>query len=159
ALEDFAILYRTNAQSRALEEALARHEMPYIMVGGTRFYDRKEVKDVLAYLRALINPRDDVSLKRIVNTPPRDIGKTTLDPVLDVARKDAAPLEQAMRKTIDMGLAGGRAARALEAFLTLMADLRAELKTASPSRLVATVIESTRFEAHLEKTAPADAAS
>ncbi|HKB07921.1 MAG TPA: UvrD-helicase domain-containing protein [Candidatus Polarisedimenticolia bacterium] len=159
ALEDFAILYRTKAQSRALEEALARHQMPYIVVGGTRFYDRREVKDVLAYLRALLNPRDDVSLKRIVNTPPRDIGKTTLDTVLDVARKDAAPLEQAMRKTIDLGLAGGRAARALEGFLGLMADLRAELQTGPPSRLVAAVIERTLFEAHLEKTAPVDAAS
>jgi DNA helicase-2/ATP-dependent DNA helicase PcrA len=159
ALEEFAILYRTNAQSRALEEALARHELPYIVVGGTRFYDRKEVKDVLAYLRALINPRDDVSLKRIVNTPPRDIGRTTLDTVQDVARKDSASLERAMRKAIDMGLVGGRAARALEAFMTLMADLRAELQAGPPSRLVAAVIERTRFAAHLEKSAPGDAAS
>ena len=74
-LEDVAVLYRTNAQSRALEEALARHGVPYIVIGGTRFYDRKEVKDVLAYLRALLNPRDDVSLRRIVNTPSRDIGR------------------------------------------------------------------------------------
>jgi len=159
ALEDIAILYRTNAQSRALEEALARHEMPYIMVGGTRFYDRREVKDVLAYLRALLNPRDEVSLKRIVNTPPRDIGRTTLDTVLDVARKDTASLEEAMRKTIDLGLAGGRAARALEAFLTLMTDLRAEMKTLPASRLVAAVIERTRLTAHLEKSAPGDAAA
>jgi len=159
ALEDVAILYRTNAQSRALEEALARHEVPYIVVGGTRFYDRKEVKDVLAYLRALLNPRDDVSLKRIVNTPLRDIGRTTLDTVLHVARKDTAPLEQAMRKAVDMGLVGGRAARALEAFLTLMSDLRAELKTRPPSGVVASIIERTGFEAYLERSAPGDAAS
>ena len=157
ALEDFAILYRTNAQSRALEEALARHELPYIVVGGTRFYDRKEVKDVLAYLRALLNPRDDVSLKRIVNTPPRDIGRMTLDTVLDIARKDTSPLEDAMRKAVDMGLVGGRGARALTAFLTLMADLRAELKTLPASRLVAAIIGRTGFEAHLEKAAPGDA--
>src|SRR6267154_1086479 len=76
-LEEMAILYRTNAQSRSFEEALARASVPYIVVGGTRFYDRKEIKDVVAYLRVLINPRDDVSLKRILNVPPRDIGRTT----------------------------------------------------------------------------------
>ncbi|HKN47455.1 MAG TPA: UvrD-helicase domain-containing protein, partial [Candidatus Polarisedimenticolia bacterium] len=79
ALEEMAVLYRTNAQSRSFEEALARASIPYVMVGGTRFYDRKEIKDVLAYVRALLNPRDDVSLRRIVNVPPRDIGRTTLD--------------------------------------------------------------------------------
>jgi ATP-dependent DNA helicase UvrD/PcrA len=158
-LEDIAILYRTNSQSRALEEALARHGVPYIVVGGTRFYDRKEVKDVLAYLRGLLNPRDDVSLRRIVNLPPRDIGKTTLDAVLDVARKDGASIEEAMRKTIDLGLVGGRSVRALESFLTLMADLRAETGTAPPSALVASVIERTGFEAYLERASPGDAAS
>jgi DNA helicase-2/ATP-dependent DNA helicase PcrA len=158
-LEDIAVLYRTNAQSRALEEALARHRMPYIIVGGTRFYDRKEIKDVLAYLRAVLNPRDDVSLKRIVNVPPRDIGRTTLDVVTDVARKEIAPLEEAMRRTIDMGLVGGRAAKALQGFLALMADLRAGAGGSSPSRLVGTVIERAGFEAHLERTAPGDATS
>ncbi len=158
-LEDIAILYRTNAQSRALEEALARHEVPYIVVGGTRFYDRKEVKDVLAYLRALLNPRDDVSLRRIVNTPARDLGKTTLDIVVDVARKDKASWEEAMRKTIDLGLVGGRAARALEGFLALMASLRSGLTSLPPSGLAASVIESTGFEAHLQRTSPGDAAS
>ena len=158
-LEDIALLYRTNAQSRALEEALARHQVPYIVIGGTRFYDRKEVKDILAYLRALLNPRDDVSLKRIVNTPARDIGKTTLDSVLDVARKDTTPVEEAMRKTIDLGLVGGRSARALETFLSLMSDLRSELGSQPPSRLVASIIERTGFETYLERTSPGDAAS
>jgi DNA helicase II / ATP-dependent DNA helicase PcrA len=158
-LEDIALLYRTNAQSRALEEALTRHQVPYIVIGGTRFYDRKEVKDVLAYLRALLNPRDDVSLKRIVNTPARDIGKTTLDAVLEVARKDTAPVEEAMRKTIDLGLVGGRSARALETFLSLMSDLRSELGSQPASRLVASIIERTGFETYLERTSPGDAAS
>jgi ATP-dependent DNA helicase UvrD/PcrA len=158
-LEDIALLYRTNAQSRALEEALARNQVPYIVIGGTRFYDRKEVKDVLAYLRALLNPRDDVSLQRIVNTPSRDIGKTTLDAVLDVARKDTVSVEEAMRKTIDLGLVGGRSARALESFLALMSDLRAELGSQPPSRLVASIIERTGFETFLERTSPGDAAT
>src|SRR2546427_5101547 len=81
----------------------------------------------------------------------------TLDTVLDIARKDTSPLEEAMRKAVDMGLVGGRGARALTAFLTLMADLRSELTSRSPSRLVADIIERTGFEAHLEKSAPGDA--
>lgn len=76
--KDFAILYRTNAQSRTLEESLLRTGMPYMLVGGTRFYERKEVKDVLAYMRLIGNPADSVSLKRIINTPPRGIGPAAL---------------------------------------------------------------------------------
>ncbi len=159
ALEEIAVLYRTNAQSRALEEAMSRAGLPYIVVGGTRFYDRREVRDLVAYLRAIVNPRDDVSLRRIVNTPPRDIGKTTLDTVLDVARKNGAPLEEAIRTTLDLSLVGQRAAKALQVFLSLMSELRSEARDAQPSRLVATVIARTGFDAHLEKTSPGDAAS
>ncbi|HYS78267.1 MAG TPA: UvrD-helicase domain-containing protein, partial [Candidatus Dormibacteraeota bacterium] len=151
-LEDVAVLYRTNAQSRALEEALARHQVPYIVVGGTRFYDRREVRDVLAYLRTVLNPRDDVSLRRIVNTPSRDIGTTTLDAVLDTARKDSSSIEEAMLRTIDAGAVGGRAAKALRGFLALLSALREEAKTASPARLAAAVIERAGFEAYLERT-------
>jgi len=158
-LEEIAVLYRTNAQSRALEETLARHQVPYIIVGGTRFYDRKEVKDVLAYLRALLNPRDDVSLKRIVNVPARDIGRATLDIVAEVARETSVSFEEAMRTAAGTGRVGGRAARALQAFLDLMAGLRAGIQTMTPGRLVTAIIERTAFEAYLEKTAPGDAAS
>jgi ATP-dependent DNA helicase UvrD/PcrA len=159
ALEEIAVLYRTNAQSRSFEEALARSGLPYIIVGGTRFYDRKEIKDVVAYLRALLNPRDDVSLKRIVNVPARDIGRTTLDTVFDVQRKDASSLEDAVRRTLDLGLVAGRAAKALRRFLDLMADLRREAADAQPSRLVRSILERTAFADHLEKSAPADAAA
>ena len=158
ALEEMAVLYRTNAQSRSFEEALARAELPYVVVGGTRFYDRREVKDVLAYLRAILSPRDDVSLRRIVNVPPRDIGRTTLDIVQDVARKDGGSVEEAIRKTIALRLVAGRAARALQTFLDLMAELRREAAAASPSRLVAAILERTAFGDYLEKGAPGDAA-
>src|SRR5690606_34731639 len=76
---DFAILYRTNAQSRAIEETFMKASIPYQMVGGTKFYDRKEIKDMLAYLRLIVNPDDDISFVRVVNEPKRGIGKTTLD--------------------------------------------------------------------------------
>jgi DNA helicase-2/ATP-dependent DNA helicase PcrA len=156
-LEEMAVLYRTNAQSRSFEEALTRAEIPYIVVGGTRFYDRREIKDLLAYLRAILNPRDDVSLKRIVNVPARDIGRTTLDVVQDAARKDGAPLEQAIGRVLDLGLVAGRASKALKGFLDLMADLRSGAEAAEPSRLVARIIERAGFEEHLERTAPGDA--
>lgn len=76
---DIAVLYRTNAQSRAIEESFVRSGIPYTIVGGTRFYDRQEIKDIMAYLRALQNPRDDVSVKRIINIPKRGIGTTTVE--------------------------------------------------------------------------------
>src|SRR5204863_8028132 len=81
---DFVVLYRTNAQSRAVENALRRSAIPYQLTGGISFYERREVKDVLAYLRALVQPRDSVSWFRVLNVPGRGIGKTTLDRVRDV---------------------------------------------------------------------------
>ena len=92
AFSDFAILYRTNAQSRALEDGLRTSGISYIIVGGVRFYDRKEVKDVLAYLRVLCNPLDSISLHRIINYPPRKIGKATLAKMEKFARKRGVSL-------------------------------------------------------------------
>ncbi|MGH9798702.1 MAG: ATP-dependent helicase, partial [Candidatus Polarisedimenticolia bacterium] len=158
-LDDVALLYRTNAQSRTFEEALTRASIPYIVVGGTRFYDRREVRDLLAYLRAILNPRDDMSLRRIVNTPPRDIGKTTLEMVLDVQRREGGTLKDAIRRTADRQRLPGRATRALQGFLALLTGLREEAADLVPSRLVAAIIERSGFVPYLEKSAPGDAAS
>src|SRR4030095_16372716 len=91
-----AVLYRTNAQSRAIEDALMREGVPYRIIGGVRFYERKEIKDALAYLRLLVNPHDDVSFRRIVNVPARGIGKSVLDALdaieLEDDHADATPL-------------------------------------------------------------------
>ncbi len=84
---DFAILYRTNAQSRAMEDALRKRDIPYRIYGGLSFYQRKEIKDVLAYLRLLVNPKDEESLKRIINYPPRGIGQTTVDKLVVASKK------------------------------------------------------------------------
>jgi len=158
-LDDVGILYRTNAQSRLLEEALARHGVPYVMVGGTRFYDRKEVRDVLAYVRAVVNPRDDASVRRIINLPPRDIGKTTIEAVLETARAAALPLGEAIPRAIEAKAVTARAARALQGFLDLMTELRREGRDLPPSRLVARIISRTGFDAHLHAAFPGDAAA
>ncbi|HEU4401297.1 MAG TPA: UvrD-helicase domain-containing protein [Candidatus Polarisedimenticolia bacterium] len=158
-LEEVAILYRTNAQSRSFEEALTRAAMPYIVVGGTRFYDRREIKDVIAYVRLLLNPRDDVSLRRIVNVPPRDIGRATLDTLLDLARRDASSLEEAIRKTVDLALVPGRAGKALRGFLDLLADLRRAAGDVTPSRLLKAIIDRTGFQSYLQAGAEGDAAA
>jgi DNA helicase II / ATP-dependent DNA helicase PcrA len=87
ALSEMAVFYRTNAQSRLLEEALAAEGIPYHIVGGVRFYARLEIKDILAYLRLLENPVDEISLKRIINVPPRGIGAATVERVAELARQ------------------------------------------------------------------------
>jgi len=158
-LEEMAVLYRTNAQSRSLEEALARAHVPYVMVGGTRFYDRKEIKDLVAYLRAIVSPRDEVSLRRIVNLPPRDIGKATIEAVLDLARRERAPFEEAIRRAIGSETVSRRPAKALQAFLDLMADLRASAAELPPSRLVEAIVRRTAFDEHLKTSSPGDAAA
>ena len=89
---DMAVLYRTNAQSRAIEESLVRWRIPYVVVGGLRFYDRREIKDLLSYLRLLINPADTVSLLRVINVPKRGIGKTTIQRLTDAANQLGIPL-------------------------------------------------------------------
>src|SRR6185312_15271466 len=91
-----AILYRTNAQSRTIEDALMRENIPYKIIGGVRFYERKEIKDALAYLKLIINPHDDVSLRRVINVPPRGIGKGVMDSLQAISPEavvaDAPPL-------------------------------------------------------------------
>ncbi|QQK75367.1 DNA helicase PcrA [Salicibibacter cibarius] len=102
--QDFAILYRTNAQSRVMEELFVKSNIPYQMVGGTKFYDRKEIKDVLAYLRVIANPDDDISLSRIINVPKRGIGATTVDKVAAYATNQGISLYGALLEAEQIGL-------------------------------------------------------
>ena len=124
--EDFAVFYRTHAQSRVLEEAMLAADLPYAIVGGTRFYDRAEVKDLLAYLRLIANPADEVSLERIVNKPTRGIGDTTYEKVVERARADNTTVFAAMRAVAapgDGALAAGPKKK-LAGFVDLIEDLR-----------------------------------
>ena len=106
---DFAILYRTNAQSRAMEEALRKRDIPYRIYGGLSFYQRKEIKDVLAYLRLIVNPKDEESLKRIINYPPRGIGQTTVDKLVVASKKHNLPLFETLckAKELEVGINAG----------------------------------------------------
>lgn len=128
SLSDVVFLYRTNAQSRALEEFLLRHSMPYEIVGGVRFYERKEIKDVLAYLRFLSNPHDVVSFERIVNVPARGLGEKTVSSILDFARSQECTVLQAISK-LEQGMmeaeaAGGTPVTFRKHLLTKLCDFR-----------------------------------
>jgi len=123
---DVAIFYRTNAQSRALEEAMVRGEVPYKVVGGTKFYDRKEVKDVLAYLRVLVNPDDEVSWRRIVNVPKRGVGDTSVAKLSGFAGQRGISFGDAVAEAGEAGI-GGKAGKALEDLADLLTDLRSQM--------------------------------
>src|SRR5690606_28895076 len=116
---DFAVLYRTNAQSRSIEEALRRGGIPYRIVGGTSFYQRKEIKDALAYLRLAVNPQDEASLLRVINTPTRGIGDKTVERLRAYAAEHRLSLWQALQEPAGAGL-GGRAAGAVQDFAFLI---------------------------------------
>ena len=126
ALQDCAILYRSNAQSRVLEEALLQGSMPYRIYGGMRFFERQEIKDALAYLRLLANRNDDAAFERVVNTPVRGVGDRTLDVVRQTAREQQLTLWQATRALLQSKALAGRAASALQRFCELVDALATE---------------------------------
>jgi len=123
---DVAVFYRTNAQSAALEEAMVRAEVPYKVVGGTKFYDRKEVKDVLAYLRVLVNPDDEVSWRRIVNVPKRGVGDTSVAKLAGSAGTRGISFGDAVADAGEAGI-GGKAGKALEDLADLLAEVRSQM--------------------------------
>jgi DNA helicase-2/ATP-dependent DNA helicase PcrA len=128
---DVAVFYRTNAQSRALEEAMVRHEVPYKVVGGTRFYDRREVKDVLAYLRVLVNPDDEVSWRRIVNVPKRGVGETSVARLAGWAQLNGVSFGDAVGRADEAGITG-KAVKALSGLASLLDELRDRMTRPEP---------------------------
>jgi len=121
---DFALFYRTNAQSRQLEDALLRAGVPYRIVGGTKFFDRAEIRDVMAYLKAVVNPCDEISLKRIINTPKRSIGGTTVERVELAGRDSGISFEEALRLAPEDDQHRSGARTAIAGFVALMDELR-----------------------------------
>ena len=156
---DMAILYRTNAQSRVLEEALIKRALPYTMVGGTKFYDRKEIKDVLAYLRVLYNPFDDLSLLRIINVPKRSIGATTVSKLQDYARENGTSLFMALTQLHLVDTIKGKTKEKLEEFGILIFTLVAEMDDKSVLDILEAILDRTGYLAQLEEsTDPQDQA-
>jgi DNA helicase-2/ATP-dependent DNA helicase PcrA len=141
-LEDFAVLYRTNAQSQALEDALRRENLPYLIVGGVSFYKRKEVKDALAYLRAVVNPADDESVARIVNEPPRGLGKTSIDHCRVFAESENCSLLEAFRRADEIEGLQKRAQAAARGFAEIVERARILQRDARADEVAKMLFES-----------------
>ncbi len=157
SLSDFAVLYRTNAQSRAFEDALRRQGTPYILIGGTRFYERKEIKDVVAYLRVLVNPRDSVSLRRILNVPPRGIGDVTVSRLESHAVEKGISLLDAVERAGEIAAIGPGFKRKLADFAALLAGLREAAGSGSIGELIAGVADRTGYISFLQEQGTPDA--
>jgi DNA helicase-2/ATP-dependent DNA helicase PcrA len=161
---DIAVFYRTNAQSRSVEEELVRRNIPYKVVGGTKFYDRREIKDLLAYLRAVANPGDEVSLKRIVNVPKRGVGETSIARLDTWARDQRVPFAEALARPDEAGVTG-KALTGIRQVQGLLGDLRTIARSPDagnqlalpdtaanfgPAAVLEVVLERTGYRAELE---------
>jgi DNA helicase II / ATP-dependent DNA helicase PcrA len=140
-----AVEYRTNFQSRAFEEVFRRRGLRYKLVGGFSFYSRAEVKDALAYVRLAMHPEDDISLLRVLNVPPRGIGKMTVDALRETARADGTTLWAALDKLVASAATGGRAVAPLRAFQELLSGLQESLQKQEPAGFVRAVLEETGY--------------
>lgn len=151
---DFAILYRTNAQSRALEDALRKRDIPYRIYGGLSFYQRKEIKDVLAYLRLIVNPKDEESLKRVINYPARGIGQTTVDKLVVGAKQHGLSLFETMIKASELGLSlHSGALTKLSNFVTLLQRFQIENETLNAFEIADLVTKKIGLVQELKKDA------
>ncbi|MGG7185597.1 3'-5' exonuclease, partial [Clostridium butyricum] len=149
---DFAILYRTNAQSRIFEESFRRKGIPYKIVGGTRFYDRKEIKDILAYLKVLINPQDDISIRRIINVPKRSIGDATVNKIQDFADSFELNMWDALSEVRSIPTLTPRNVSCIDPFVQLMENLMILSETTPVSMLIETILEDTGYMDQLKKS-------
>ena len=149
---DFAILYRTNAQSRAMEDALRKRDIPYKIFGGLSFYQRKEIKDTLAYLRVIVNPKDEESLKRIINYPARGIGQTTLDKMIVGAKQHSLSLFEVAERALELqiGVNAGTAHK-LADFVTLIKSFQVFNENANAFEIAEEVTRKTRIVSELKK--------
>lgn len=147
-----AVLYRTNAQSRAIEEGLMKRAIPYTIVGGTRFYDRKEIKDILAYLKILYNPFDDLSLMRIINVPKRSIGPTTVAKLQEFGQQTGTAMFMALTQLQAIPTIKGKTKDKLEDFGNMIFSIVGEMNQMDVQELIETVLEKTGYLAELENS-------
>ena len=148
-LSDMAIFYRTNAQSRVMEEVLLKSNIEYSIVGGTKFYDRKEIKDILAYLRLIANPDDDISLQRVINVPKRGIGSTSVDKMANFALNYDISINQALDSVELMGLSP-KITKAAAEFRDLISGYTQMQEYLSVTELVEEVLEKTGYREMLK---------
>jgi DNA helicase-2/ATP-dependent DNA helicase PcrA len=158
-LDDFAVFYRTNAQSRVLEDALRRDVTPYVIVGGLRFYERKEIKDILCYLRLVANPDDTQSFKRIVNVPSRGIGQATVGKLEGLAIAERISLWEACKLVGERKILSPRALKALEGLVALIERTRVKLEVTALPDLILELLESTGYLADLKNEGTIEAES
>jgi DNA helicase-2/ATP-dependent DNA helicase PcrA len=149
-----AVFYRINAQSRAMEEALMRRGIPYTVVGGIRFYQRREVKDLVAYLRVLVNPGDEVSLRRIINVPARGIGTKTLMQIEEIARQKGCPLYHALAEAAGIEGIAATVRKKAKVVYALFKGLKGEIDTRSLAELVSMIVERTKYIEYLTEQGP-----
>ena len=149
--KDFAVLYRANAQARSVEDALNRHGIPYNIYGGIKFYERKEIKDIIAYLRVLQNPQDDISLKRIINVPRRGIGLRTIEKIEDRASLKEESIYSVLIDIEDNSDISRKARSSISEFVDLMSTLRSFRDVYSVSQIIEKVLDATGYIDELEK--------
>ncbi|OGC95654.1 MAG: hypothetical protein A2W25_17600, partial [candidate division Zixibacteria bacterium RBG_16_53_22] len=154
---DFAVLYRTNAQSRVIEDALRYRGIPYAIVGGVRFYERAEVKDVLAYLRLLVNPADNQALLRIINVPRRGVGKTSVQKIERLAAERGISIMEALTHPLESLGIKGKAKTEIEKLLQIFIDLVPEVDKLPPHEIAPTLITRTGYLRALEDEATPEA--
>ncbi|MBU6452665.1 MAG: UvrD-helicase domain-containing protein [Cyanobacteria bacterium REEB67] len=152
-LADCVILYRTNSQSRAIEEVLVRSHLPYIVVGGTRFYERQEIKDMIAYLKLIFNPRDGQAFNRVINTPKRGLGKTSMDRVLAYAETKGISSLEACAEAERISDLSPKAYTTLKDFATMAARWTEMSKTVVPSVILERMLRDTGYITKLEEEA------
>jgi DNA helicase II / ATP-dependent DNA helicase PcrA len=154
-----AVLYRTNAQSRQVEEALRRYGRKYIVVGGFSFYQRAEIKDILAYLKVLLSPQDTISLLRIINTPARGIGRTTIEQIEQYALAQELSLWTALDRMLEERVFAARAEAALSEFHRMMRELGQGIETRPPAEALNNVLDRTGYRKMLEEEGTDESAS
>ena len=145
---DFVILYRMNSQSRAIEEILRREDIPYKIVGGLKFYERKEIKDIISYLRLIYNPSDNISLKRVINEPKRGIGKTSVDNVQEISENTGTSMFEIIKNAEQYGL--NRLKANSQDFINLIEEMRSKINDLSISEIIKETLNKSGYVKALE---------
>jgi DNA helicase-2/ATP-dependent DNA helicase PcrA len=159
AYRDVAIFYRINAQSRPVEEELVKQQVPYVIVGGVKFYERKEIKDILAFLKLIANPSDGLSLKRIINIPPRGIGEKTLERIETLCREKGLTLYEGLKEALKEDWLSSATKTKIDAFIQMMEEFRKDVSDFSLSQLILSILTKTGYLDRLKEEGTDEALS